>query len=48
VAAQDQVIAFRTDGFPDSGIMSAEDANIPIDRPRGVGARDNDESLVIG
>jgi hypothetical protein len=27
--------------------MSAEDANIPIDRRRGVGARDDDESLVI-
>ena len=47
VAGQHQVVAVRADGFPDSRVMSAEDANIPIDWRRGVGARDDDESLVI-
>lgn len=47
VAGQDQVIAVGTGSFPDSRVMRAEDANIPIDRRRGVGAGDDDESLVM-
>jgi hypothetical protein len=45
MTGQNQIVAVRESGLPDSRVVSAEDADVPIDRRRGVGAGDDDESL---
>src|SRR5688500_4071315 len=45
MSGQDQVIAAMMECFPNSRVMSAQDADVPIDRRRGIGAGDCDHSL---